>query len=149
MNTDPNQPTTPLQFEKAEFNQLTCAACKAPIAGEHYLANGQPICPACRAKVANIGIGGSGSARMVKAVVAGIAAGIVGFFLYYFVLNLTGYNIGLIAIAVGWLVGAAVRWGSEGRGGTEYQALAAAITYVAACATYAPLLVRFGMDWVS
>ena len=153
MNPDPNQPppipsaNEPLQFDKAEFEQPpACAVCKTPIAGEYYQANGQPICPACRQQVANSGIGGSGAARFMKSLVAGIAAGIVGFIGYYLVLKLTGYNIGLIAIAVGWLIGLAVRWGSEGRGGLLYQFLAAGITYVAACATYAPLIVEAMRD---
>ena len=141
MNADPNQP---IQFDKADFAGepvLTCAVCKTPITGEYYQANGQTICPTCRDQVAKFGVGGSGAARFGKAVGAGLVAGFIGFLLYYFVLKITGYNIGLIAIAVGWMVGTAVRWGSEGRGGRAYQFLAAAIAYAAACATYAPFIV--------
>jgi hypothetical protein len=142
MNADPNQP---IQFDKADFAgeaTLTCAACKAPITSEYYQANGQTICPTCRDQVAKIGIGGSGAARFGKALIAGFGAGFLGFLLYYFVLKITGYNIGLIAIAVGWMVGTAVRWGSEGRGGRLYQILAAILAYIAACATYAPFIME-------
>jgi hypothetical protein len=141
MNPDPNQP---IQFDKAEFTgpTLTCAACKAPITSEYYQANGRTICPVCRDQVAKFGVGGSGAARFGKSLVAGIAAGFVGFLLYYLVLKITGWNIGLIAVVVGWLVGNAVRWGSEGRGGRLYQFLAAAIAYIAACATYAPFIME-------
>ena len=150
MNPDANQP---LQFDKAEIAgepALSCAACKAPITGEYYQANGQTICPRCRDQVAKSGVGGSEGVRIAKATVAGIIAGIAGFVVYYMTQKLTGWDIGLIAIAVGWAVGAAVRWGSEGRGGPGYQFLAAAITYVAACATYLPGILRFTqLDLVS
>lgn len=150
MNPDPNQP---LQFDKAETAGeplLSCAVCKTPITGEYYQANGQTICARCREQVARIGVAELNPARFVKATGAGIAAGVVGFIIYYSVLMLTGWNIGLIAIVVGWLVGAAVRWGSEGSGGQAYQILAAAITYVAACSTYLPGILRYSqMDIVS
>lgn len=152
MNPDPSQsqpgtsPDAGLQFDKAEFaseKPLTCAVCKTPVAGEYYEANGHVICPTCRGKVSTGGAAaGSGAVRLLKATGAGIVAGFLGFLLYYFVLKLTGYNIGLIAIAVGWMVGTTVRWGSDGLGGRGYQFLAAAITYVAACATYAPFIME-------
>src|SRR5687767_14750677 len=116
MNPDPNQaqptPTSadaPLQFDKAEVAEeqaLNCAVCKTPITGEYYQANGQTICPRCRDQVAKMGVGGSGAARLVKAIAAGLVAGFIGFLLYYVILKLTGYEFGLIAIVVGWLVGA-------------------------------------------
>lgn len=144
MNPEPNQPAA-LQFDKAEIAgepALICAACKTPIVGEYYQANGQTICPNCRNQVSRIGVGGSEAARFGNASVAGILAGVVGFFVYYLTQVITGWDIGLIAIAVGWAVGAAVRWGSEGRGGQTYQFLAAGITYVAACATYLPSILE-------
>jgi hypothetical protein len=147
MNPDPNQPPplpatdAPLQFDKAEIAgepALSCAVCKTPIVGEYYQANGQTICPRCRDQVSRVGVGGSGPARLFKATAAGLGGGLAGFVVYYFVTKLTGWNIGLIAIVVGWLVGMGVRWGSEGRGGVAYQLLAAIITYVAACAIDIP-----------
>jgi hypothetical protein len=51
---------------------------------------------------------------------------------------LSGYQLGLIAIAVGWLVGKGVQWGTRGRGGAVYQALAIVITYLAIVSTYVP-----------
>jgi hypothetical protein len=144
MNPDPNQtpppiPATdePLQFDKVETAGeplLACAVCKTPISSEYYQANGQTICPNCRARVASVGVGGSGAVRFLKAAAAGLAGGIAGFVIYYFVTKITGWNIGLIAIVVGWLVGTGVRWGSEGRGGLLYQVLAAGLTWASACA---------------
>ncbi len=56
-------------------------------------------------------------------------------------LALTGYEFGLIAIVVGFLVGAAVRKG-DGRGGWKYQALAMFLTYTSIVSSYVPLIIR-------
>jgi hypothetical protein len=50
----------------------------------------------------------------------------------------TGYEIGLIAVVVGLMVGGAVRAGSRGRGGIGYQLLAMALTYSCITSTYIP-----------
>jgi hypothetical protein len=66
------------------------------------------------------------------------------------VLALSGYEIGIIAIAVGWLVGKGVRWGSGGRGGPLYQALAIGLTYLAIVATYIGMALKgFSADEAS
>ena len=48
----------------------------------------------------------------------------------------TGYEIGLVAIVVGLLVGGAVRKGSGARGGWFYQLMAVALTYAAISGSY-------------
>ena len=48
----------------------------------------------------------------------------------------------MVAIAVGFMVGTAVRKGSGGRGGWAYQTLAIALTYLAIVSTYVPLVVK-------
>ncbi|HEX2223383.1 MAG TPA: hypothetical protein VHN15_04160, partial [Thermoanaerobaculia bacterium] len=53
---------------------------------------------------------------------------------------MTGYEVGLISILVGFLVGAGVKKGSGGYGGWKYQTLAVALTYVAICCTYIPMI---------
>jgi hypothetical protein len=72
----------------------------------------------------------------------GIAAGVAGAVLYYAVLALTGYEFGLIAVIVGFLVGRAVHWGASGWGGFKYQALAVALTYLAIVSCYVPAIVE-------
>ena len=66
--------------------------------------------------------------------------------IYYAVLAITNYEIGLIAIVVGFLVGRAVQWGSHGRGGWLYQGLAMALTYVAIVSTYVPFLFKAAQE---
>jgi hypothetical protein len=75
---------------------------------------------------------------VVRSVGAGFAAAVLGAVLYYAISAMTGYEFGLIAIVVGFGVGAAVRWGSNGRGGWAYQTLAIALTYLAIVGTYIP-----------
>lgn len=132
---------TELQFDKAEFAPgdaavSACAVCQAPIAGEYYDVNGQTVCPACKAQVERSLGEAPGAEAIVKAVAAGIAGGVAGAAIYFAVLALSGYEIGIIAIAVGWLVGKGVRWGTGGRGGPLYQALAMTITYLAIVSTH-------------
>jgi hypothetical protein len=83
------------------------------------------------------GTGGAG-AGFPKALGGGLAGAILGVIVYYIVRAATGYEIGIIAIAVGWLAGKGVSWGSGRRGGPRYQALAIGLTYLGIVATHVP-----------
>jgi len=74
---------------------------------------------------------GSPLLRFIKAGVLGLVATVVGAALYYGVMELTGYDLGLMAIVLGLMVGVAVRIGAEGRGGWFYQLIAIGLTYLA------------------
>ncbi len=148
-NPNPPAASEPLQFDRAEFAQpaaLNCAICKAPIIGEFFQANGQNICPACRDKVQAGFTGGSKSVRSAMALGAGLAAGVAGFLLYWVILTVFNWELGLIAIVVGWMVGGAVRWGSAARGGLFYQLMALVITYVSICSSYIPMIMKGAGD---
>ncbi len=137
--------TDALQFERAEFDQTPtaqCAACKAPLADYYYDVNGRTVCEKCRYAIEASLASGSAMGRVGRALGAGLGAAILGSALYYAIAALTGYELGLIAIVVGFGVGSAVRWGSGGRGGKGYQALAIALTYLAIVSTYIPPIVR-------
>jgi hypothetical protein len=66
---------------------------------------------------------------------------VAGFAIYFGVLKATGYEIGLISIVVGLLVGGAVRKGAGGRGGWVYQLLAVFLTYTAIVASYTAVVI--------
>ena len=83
------------------------------------------------------GTGGAG-AGFLKALGGGVAGAILGAIVYYTVRAATGYEIGIIAIAVGWLAGKGVSWGSRRRGGPRYQALAIVLTYLGIASTHVP-----------
>ncbi|MBN9681720.1 MULTISPECIES: hypothetical protein [unclassified Corallococcus] len=130
-----------LQFDRAEFTEAPsapkCSFCQRAIKSVYYDLNTRLLCPECREQVEAAMTGGSKSKRALKAAVFGFGAAIAGA-LVYWVVSLTGYNIGLIAILVGWMVGTAVFKGSESRGGWFYQALAVGLTYFAVAASLAP-----------
>jgi hypothetical protein len=116
----------------------TCAACRQPITDLYYAVGDKLICPACRERYAAAREGGSRVGRLLKATIFGIGAGILGALIWWGVRRATGYEIGLIAIVVGFLVGGAVRAGSGGRGGRAYQLLALVLAYFAIALNYAP-----------
>ncbi|HMJ11726.1 MAG TPA: hypothetical protein VK524_09960 [Polyangiaceae bacterium] len=138
---DEQQPASDgdLQFERAEYAEqgpaFVCAGCKRSVNGEYYEAGGKFICPACRDAMESAE---GGAQRFMVASGLGIGAALIGGVLWFGVRRITGYEIGLIAIAVGFLVGLAVRMGAKGRGGPRYQALAVFLTYTGIALNYAP-----------
>jgi hypothetical protein len=135
-----------LSFDKAKFDEsgsqsLSCALCKRDVS-TYYEINGQSACEECRFRVESARAEGSSLGKAFRALVGGGFGGVVGAGIYYAVSALTGYEIGLVAIIVGLLVGFGVRWGSGGVGGRGYQALAVAITYVAIVSTYVPSIIE-------
>ena len=68
-----------------------------------------------------------------------LVAAIPGAILYYAVIAITNFEIGIVAIAIGYMVGWAVRKGAGGRGGRRFQVLALVLTYWAVGLAYTPL----------
>ena len=134
------------QFDRAEFDGAStvspCAACAAPLEHHYYEVNGQVVCERCRYELETRLSAGSGAGRVLRATAAGFGAAVLGALLYYAISALTGYEFGLIAIAVGYGVGAAVRWGSSARGGWLYQTIAIGLTYLAIVSTYIPPIIQ-------
>ncbi len=143
-----SDPSTPeMQFTKAEYADpaavaATCLQCQQAISGPYFEVNGQTVCSTCAEQIQQARGAGPGLRGLIAATGAGIAAGIAGAILYYGVLALTGYEFGLIAVVVGFMVGRAVHWGSSGWGGFKYQALAVALTYLAIVSCYVPAIVQ-------
>ena len=133
-----------LQFERAEFGAApaarNCTGCHQPIAGHYFDVNGQPFCEACTASIRQAHGDSPGGAAFGRALGAGLVAGAVGSSLYYLVAKISGYQLSIIAIAVGFLVGRAVRWATGGRGGVIYQVLAVVLTYAAIAFSWVPFL---------
>jgi hypothetical protein len=137
--------TEPLQFERADFQHgaaFPCSFCKAPIAGQYFQVNGQTACPNCRDQIDSAMSGGSKPLRAFRALAAGAAAAIGGFLIYWGVRALTGYEFGLIAILIGFMVGGAVRWGAQIRGGLFYQLMAVVLTYLSIASNYTPDVIQ-------
>ena len=116
----------------------TCAAGQHPLSATYYTLNGRAICDACCAQFEKER-GGRGSFGM--AFVYGSAAAALGAAIYY-IIALTGWEVGLVAIIVGVLVAKGVRRGAGSRSGWHYRALAMFLTYLAITATYVPLVLK-------
>jgi hypothetical protein len=136
-----------LQFDVAESSatgdapqHAHCRGCGQPIRDTYYEVNGSVVCGACRAVIERPR--GTRLRRVLQATALGTLAAIGGSLLYFAVAALTGREFGLVAIAVGYMVGTAVRKGSGGRGGWAYQTLAIGLTYLAIISTYVPLVVK-------
>jgi hypothetical protein len=126
-----------LQFEEAEFDappQLPtdCAACSAPLGNAFWVEDRRyALCQGCKTE-REAAAQGFDPVGLAKAAVFGGAAALAGGLGWGIITAVTGYNIGLIAIAAGWLVAMGVLLGA-GRGGLIHQLLAVGLTYVAIC----------------
>lgn len=135
-----------LQFQRAEPAEpqaaLTCAACGRSISDRYYEVNGQIVCGSCRGRLEDEWERGGAATRFSKALGLGVLAMIGCSILWYAVLKLTDAQWGILAIVVGFVVGGAVRKGSNGRGGWRYQTLAIVLTYTAIVTSYVPFIIE-------
>src|SRR5256885_3831175 len=116
--------TTPPQFGTAEYKGATsgetCRACKQTITGEYYRVNGVQACAACVGKVKEQ-MPKDTHAAFMRGMLFGVGGAIAGLIVYSVFGIVTGIVIGYVSLAVGWLVGKAIRLGSKGVGGRRYQ----------------------------
>ena len=115
--------------------------CHSPITGVYFEAAGKVVCAGCKQKIEAALMQRDERASVVRASAYGLGGAVAGAALYYAVLAATGYEIGLIAILVGYMVGYTVRRGA-GMGARRFQVLALALTYLAIGSTYVPLVLR-------
>jgi hypothetical protein len=151
---DPHAADDELQFDRVISNApahaqgdaaqgtVTCKACSKPIDRDYYHLNGKVTCESCRDAISDAVATPEGALPLARAAGLGILAAIAGAALYYGVIALANLEIGIIAIAIGYMVGWAVRKGAGGRGGRRFQVLAVLLTYWAVGLAYAPLFLR-------
>ena len=130
--------------DRANLLAPTCFQCGKKISGAHFAMGSDKVCPECKAAIEQAFNQGSKSKRFLKAGILGAFAALIGATVYFLVTWKTGYQYAIIAIGIGWMVGAAVRHGSERQGGAPYQALAVLLTYLALALPNIPLAV---MTW--
>jgi len=155
MAKTPNDPTLPiasdtsdasigsLDFERAEkasHSASACAQCATPITDRYFTLGSHVLCESCHLAFQNAKAPGNAASRFFGAAALGTAAAAIGCALWMLVTKFTGYEIGLIAIAVGYLVGMAVHVGARRMGGVAYQLLAVFLTYSAIVMTYVPMI---------
>ena len=136
----PSGETDDLQFHKAEFSGRKCAVCKSPIGDVFYQIHGHDACATCaQARLAAQNIGDSGS-KMVKALLWGGGAAILGSAAFAIVAFM-GARLAILSIGIGWLVGTAIKKGTEGHTSRKYQIIAVLLTYLAIATSYIPLVI--------
>jgi len=133
------------QFATAEFAPnsptMTCAACRSPITAPYFKVNGAQACAECTAKI-QAQIPKDSHAAFIRALACGIAGALVGFALYVTFALVTGLVIGWVSLAVGFIVGKAMSWGSGGVGGRRYQVVAVLLTYLAVSMSAVPVAIH-------
>lgn len=139
----------PLTFDKAELTSEPepdaapqCALCKRPLGREYFTLNEAMTCEDCHHLLAHQLKEAKGATAFFRAAAIGAVAALGGSIAWYAVAKITGMEIGLLAIAVGYIVGRAVRHGSRGPGGRRYQALAMILTYVSITGSYLPAVLK-------
>jgi hypothetical protein len=148
MDSNPGGPP-PLQFDTAvpsiaslgtiTTQGVTCTACQHAITDEYFDVNGQSVCEGCRTNLAQLTQTPRSWGLFAKAGVFGVVAAILGAILYYAVIAITDFEIGFVAIAIGYMVGWAIRKATANRGGRRYQVLALVLTYWAVGLAYTPI----------
>jgi hypothetical protein len=139
--------TNPPSFNKAQYalapkpQQGQCTLCLQPIAASYYRINGRMACWPC-ASQAKSTIPADSHAAFTRAVLFGIGAAILGMILYALFEIATGIIIGYLAIGVGYLVGKAMKRGSNNRGGRRYQIVAALLTYASVSLAAIPVAIH-------
>jgi hypothetical protein len=130
------------QFATAEYKSATgevCQSCKQPISGSYYRVNGALACERCANQLKEQPK--DTHANFVRGIAFGIGGAILGLILYSVFGMVTGMVFGLVSLAVGYIVGKAIKTGSSGIGGRRYQIAAALLTYAAVAMSAVPLAV--------
>jgi hypothetical protein len=132
------------QFTTAEYSTqpgvVACKSCGKPISGAYYRANGFPICETCAQRIQDQAPVDSHSA-FVRGICFGIGGGILGLALYVGFALATGWIVGFVSLAVGYIVGKAIMFGSGGVGGRRYQVAAVLLTYIAVSMAAVPIAI--------
>jgi hypothetical protein len=138
MGFPPANPTP--QFATAEYagSGEVCKSCNQALTGAYYRINGSLACERCTTQL-QTQLPKDSHAAFVRALMFGIGAAILGLIGYAAFTIITGIMIGYISLAVGWLIGKAMRIGSRGVGGLRYQIAAALFTYAAVSMAAIPI----------
>ena len=130
------------QFGTAEYKSASgpdrCQSCQQELSGAYFRINGLLACEKCTRQL-QAQTPKDTHAAYVRGILFGVGGAIVGLILYSGFGIATGIRLGYIALAVGWLVGTAIKKGSSGIGGRRYQIAAVALTYAAVSLSAIPV----------
>ena len=132
----------PLQFETAgPAAGAACGSCQQAIAGSYFTVGTQVTCERCKTDI-ELGLQQSpGASAFLRAILYGSLWGLLGATAWWAVRVFAGYEVGLIAVGIGYFVGRSVQRACGGRGGLRFRVLAVALTYFWIAANYVPDIV--------
>ncbi len=158
-STDSSSETAGLQFDRAEQQDgaagmpgqaLVCSRCQRPMTMEYYQVGDAVACADCKAEVVRdreaAAAQGRRASGLARAMLFGLGAAVAGAAIYYAVIAITEWELAIVALLIGYMVGWAVRRGSRGVGGRRYQWTALVLTYLSVGMAYTPVAFKALMD---
>src|SRR5687767_8066919 len=91
-------------FAGDSTSAATCATCGRALIEQYFECNGLHVCEICKVRAEEQYRNDKSWAMMPRALLFGFGAALAGCILYYLFLKVFQIELGLIAIAVGWLV---------------------------------------------
>ena len=130
------------QFGTAEYRSASgadrCKSCQQELSSAYFRINGLLACEKCTRQL-QAQTPKDTHAAYVRGILFGVGGALAGLILYSAFGIATGIRLGYVALAVGWLVGTAIKKGSNGIGGRRYQIAAVALTYAAVSLSAIPV----------
>jgi hypothetical protein len=152
---NPSVSSPDLQFDRAvpatgvgetATQSVVCGACSATLRTWYYDVDGLQLCAACRQKAERSASPVRDWGATMRALLFGLGAAVAGAAIYYGVIAITNFEIGIVALLIGYMVGFSVRKGAGGRGGRRLQVAAAALTYFSVAMEYLPVALKGVVD---
>jgi hypothetical protein len=132
------------QFATAEYSnqagETACKGCGQKISGAHYRVNGVPACASCTQRLRDQ-LPQDSHQAFVRGILFGLGGAILGFGIYVAFALATGWMVGYISLAIGYLVGKATVMGARGVRGRRYQVAAILMTYMAVSLAAVPIAI--------
>ncbi len=132
------------QFGTAEYKSSSgpdrCKSCDTTLTSRYFRINGALACENCAERLKQQ-VPKDSHQAFVRGIVFGLGGAFLGLILYAAFGILTGLVIGYVSLAVGYIVGKAIKMGSGGMGGRRYQIAAALLTYSAVSIAAIPIFI--------
>ncbi len=135
----------------------TCQRCQAEIPEGHQVevrgrgrqAQNALLCANCAAELEREMQAETENPNLILAALAGLGAAAIGALVWYGVVAITNYQVGIIAAGIGWLVGIAVVFGSGRKRGPALQAISVIITLMALVVSQYLIMRHFAVEYLT
>ncbi len=135
----------------------TCQRCQAEIPEGHQVevrgrgrqAQNALLCANCAAELEREMQAETENPNLILAALAGLGAATIGALVWYGLVVITNYQVGIIAAGIGWLVGIAVVFGSGRKRGPALQAISVIITLMALVVSQYLIMRHFAVEYLT